>query len=241
MRLDPDARLPSSGDQNSLKVRLSDLHRQVAIAVNRILLQKYGDIEAGNYLQISDSGILTLNGSATVFDDLLGQLIGQKLESPSSAIVQNSAEGSVTFKTTSGLSDYVVTLPQMRHSWKIGSVVYPHIHWWQTSSSIPNWMIQYRWQDQGTAKTTAWTSVKYDSHAFTYTSGTLNQITGFPDITPPVGAGLSDILQFRIIRDNANASGLFSGADPVATDIDAVSFDCHIEIDSLGSDEEYVK
>lgn len=39
MRLDPDARLPSSGDQNSLKVRLSDVFRDIAIKVNSIFFQ----------------------------------------------------------------------------------------------------------------------------------------------------------------------------------------------------------
>ena len=134
------------------------------------------------------------------------------------------------------LTDYVVMPVQINHDWLLGSDVAPHVHWEQTSSDVPNWLIQYRWQVQGDTKITAWTSAAWDSSAFTYSSGTLNQITGFPDITPPVGYGeVSDILQIRLIRDTANASGLFVGADPVATAVQASSFDIHYEVDSYGS------
>ena len=71
-------------------------------------------------------------------------------------------------------------------------------------ANVPNWLLQYRWQTQGAAKTTAWTSAKYSTHAATYTSGTINQITKWAAIAPPTGAGLSDIVQFRILRDTAN-------------------------------------
>ena len=89
--------------------------------------------------------------------------------------------------------------------------------------------------------TTAWTSQAYTGHAFTYTSGTLNQITQMGTITPPPGCGISDIVQIRVLRDNDNDSTLFAGADPLAADVDAVNFDVHIEIDSFGSNQEYVK
>jgi hypothetical protein len=52
---------------------------------------------------------------------------------------------------------------------------------------------------------------------------------------------MSDILQLRLLRDNSNASGLFAGADPESADIEAASFDAHVEIDSFGSRQEYVK
>lgn len=194
-----------------------------------------------NGIKIYKGGRIELIGTATVFDDLPTPLIGQRLESPSSHIVINAAEAALEFKTSCDLTDYVIAVPQITHRWKLGSVLGLHLHWEQTSATMPNWLLQYRWQKQGQAKTTAWTSLKWVSNAFTYASGTLNQITGFGTITPPVGYNLSDILDIRILRDVANGSGLFSGADALAVSVLAKSFDPHVEIDSLGSDTEYAK
>jgi hypothetical protein len=156
--------------------------------------------------------------------------------------VQNIPEASVTFKNNSDLTDYVTMSIQVNHDWKHGSDIFPHIHWWQAGSVTPNWLIQYRWQAQGTAKTGTWTYQPWTSNAYTWSSGTLNQISAFGTITPPAAASLSDIVQFRILRDVDNDSSQFAGTDPAAAvDVDAVNFDIHIQVDSFGSNQEYVK
>jgi hypothetical protein len=201
---------------------------------------KIGDQTAGDYLNIAADGTTTLIGDATVYRDEYSSLIGQRLESPASDITQNNAEGSLTFDDGCTLADYVTMNVQLNHDWKLDSTIYPHLHWWQASANVPNWMIQYRYQDQGSAKTTAWTPIKWSAHIFTYTAGTLNQISRFGSITPS-GGGVSDILQIRLLRDTDNDSTLFDGDDPLAGDVDAVFFDVHIEVDAFGSKEEYVK
>jgi hypothetical protein len=186
---------------------------------------------------------MVAHGDASCWRDELQSLIGSRLESPSSDIVQNNAEGSLTFQTSSRYpTDYVITNHQINHDWEIGTQVHPHLHWWQISSDVPNWLIGYRWQKQGDAKTVAWTDLAYSGHTFSYSAGTLNQITEFGPITPPVGYGeVSDIIQFRIYRDVTNVSTLFAGADPEGSSVDAVNFDTHIEVDTLGSRQEYSK
>ena len=179
--------------------------------------------------------------NTTGYGDLQGPLLGRNLESPASNIIQNNAEGAITFKTSARLADYVVINLQISHRWKIGSDIKPHIHWFQTSGAIPNFMIQYRWQRNGEAKTTAWASVKWQSNAFSYVSGVLNQITGFGAILPPEGYNISDILQIRLIRDYTNQSGLFTDGDGLVAGVDAVSFDCHYEVDGIGSVKEYTR
>lgn len=202
---------------------------------------KFGDPQNGNFTGFEDDGTMVFNGTATVYDDILNQLIGQRLESPSSRITQNTAEGSVVFATNTELTDYVVMNIQISHSWKMGTDLYPHLHWWQAQNNVPNWLLQYRWQRNGQAKTTAWTSVKMNTNAFTYSSGTLCQISGFPAITPPSNYSISDILQCRVLRDNANTSGLFAGADPYTGSVSAVNFDSHYIRDMGGSRQEYSK
>jgi hypothetical protein len=196
---------------------------------------------ATDYVQIDNAGKLLLAGAATVWDDLTTPLIGSKLESPSSHIVTNNAECTIEFKTSCDLTDYLIAVPQMTHKWKMGSSVGPHLHWEQASATMPNWLIQFRWQRQGQAKNATWTSQKYTANAFTYSAGTLNQITAFGTITPPSGYSLSDLVDIRILRDVANTSGLFAGADGLAASAFAKSFDTHVEFDTLGSNDEYVK
>lgn len=203
-----------------------------------------GDSYLGGYtnaVKVAKDGEITLTGTATRFLDERGYLPGSRLYSPSSKIVWDDAECAFYFKDTATTSDYISCPVQFNHDRKHGAVLMPHLHWEQRSASIPNWMIQYRYQRQGAAKVTAWTSAKYASHAFTYSSGTLDQITLFPAITPTSGDGVSDILQIRIIRDYNNTSTLFAGNDPQAGDVYVTDFDVHKEIDSMGSATEYVK
>jgi hypothetical protein len=106
---------------------------------------------------------------------------------------------------------------------------------------MPNWLLQYRWQIQGEAKVTDWTYLPYDSNAVVWSTGTLNQITKFGGIAAPTGDGISDIVQFRLIRDVDNDSGEFDDVETSPVDQDAVNFDIHIEVDTIGSRSEYTK
>lgn len=198
---------------------------------------------AANYSQFEADGTLQAQGSATCWRDELQSVTGAQITSPSADFVQNIPEASVTAKTTARYpTDYITTNHQLNHDWKLGSSIYPHLHWWQTTADTPHWVIEYRWQKQGGAKTTAWTPVKWTSNAFAWVSGTLNQITSFGAIAAPSGYGeVSDIVQFRLYRDYTDVSTLFGGGDPVAADQDVVNFDTHIEIDMLGSRQELAK
>jgi hypothetical protein len=128
---------------------------------------------------------------------------------------------------------------QLNHDRDLGTNIYPHLHWWQASATMPNWLVQYRWQIQGAAKTTAWTSIEWTANAFAYSTGTLNQITTFETIAPPSGDGHSDILQFRILRDVGNDSGKFDGDDALNASVYATMFDVHKVVDKLGSASEF--
>lgn len=203
-------------------------------------LAKFGDVVGGNYTEFESDGSMTAVGDATCYLDEFSQLIGQRLESPSSRIIQSASEGAVYFKDTTVLgTDYIGMTIQFNHDWDY-SAIYPHLHWWQASANVPNWILQYRWQVNGSAKSTSWTNVAVASHAFTYSSGTLNQISAFGSIDAPSGAGVSTMLQMRITRDTTNASGLFAGADPLTGDVYGVFFDVHKQVNRLGSRQQYV-
>ena len=51
-----------------------------------------------NYFEVENDGTFELVGNATTWRDELGPLLASRLESPSSDIVQNLAEGTITFE-----------------------------------------------------------------------------------------------------------------------------------------------
>jgi len=210
-------------------------------SVSQFATLKVGDVDGGDYTEIEADGTVVNYGNATTWTDELGSLLTQRIESPASKIVLNIAEGSTDFKDTADLTDYVVLSLQINHPWELLTPIEPHFHWWQAQAAIPNWLMAYRWQVNGEAKTESWTQAKYEGNVFTYESGTLNQITDFPLITPPAGAGLSDIVQIRFHRDNNNDSTLFTGNDPVSGNVGTMSFDVHKKDNTGGSREEYEK
>jgi hypothetical protein len=213
---------------------------RVDMAADKMDELMVGDVGGGNYALIDEDGV-HLVGTTTVWLDEKGQLSGAKLVSPSSKVVQDDAEGGYYYKDTATTADYIWVNIQLNHDRKHGVILSPHLHWWQGSATVPNWLLEYRYQKQGAAKTTSWSSAAWSGHAFVYTAGTLCQITDFPDITPPSGDGVSDVLQVRVVRDTGNASGLFGGVDGLVGNVYIYDFDVHKEVDGMGSKGEYVK
>ena len=201
-----------------------------------------GDVASGNYFQIEADGTFVLNGNATTWRDELGVLLGQRLESPASDIVQNDAEGTITFKDSARYpTDYMSYVLQINHDWDLSDVEF-HIHWFQASSANVNWLIEYRWQVNGQLKTVNWTQQTLKQQIFTYDSGTLVQINDANvAIVPPATVNVSDFFQVKLYRDYTNASGLFDSAETSGLDVDALSADMHRKSNMLGSHEEYVK
>lgn len=194
---------------------------------------------ATNYTNIAADGTLTLGGTATYWDDLIGGIASAVTSGP--GVTLSQTELTLDFVAAANTSDYAWFNFQLEHRWKAGSSIFPHVHWHQTQANVPNWLVQYRWQRQGQTKTTAWSNYKCNTSAFTYTSGTLNQICYGTGIAAPVDYGISDILQLRLVRDSTNTSTLFAGADPNNATQSVSAFDVHIECDALGSATEYTK
>ena len=195
-----------------------------------------------NYTEFENDGTMVANGDAICWVDEFGPLIASRLESPGSDIVQNLAEGTITFKASARYpTDYAVYNLQLNHDYFLGSIVEFHSHWFQTSAAVPNFLLGYRWQINGQAKITAWTNLPLNYIIFSYSAGTLVQISdGENSITPPATVDLSAIFQARLYRDYTNVSGLFSGAESSGLAVDMLFSDMHRRRNKLGSREEYV-
>ena len=197
---------------------------------------KVGDVPGGNYTETEIDGTVQAKGEATCWDDLVGSLIASRLESTAGALQYNYDENSITMNSNGSISnrsDRLIFNFQVPHAFVAGSEMKLHIHWEQPDSDPREFTVQYRLQDNGQAKTTAWTTVVVSSNGvncvFPYVSGTLNQITRLASIDL-TGHNISTTVQFRLAR-----------TDSVSGDIEAVFIDAHVNRDMMGSRGEFVK
>ena len=209
---------------------------------------KFGGIDG--YTLFDSDGHQTMVGDARPWRDELGDALSIKVQG--AGISNNLAESVVNFDSNAAynvnpaLADFLYKNVQLNHDRDLTSEMHVHVHWFQEKDYAPNFLLEYRWQINGGEKTTAWTKLKCNALAFPYTVGqSLHQIAYAAPITPPVGTNLSDIIQFRIYRDTTNVSSEFAGNCPYNTGGNAsagvLSFDVHFMINSLGSNEEYIK
>jgi hypothetical protein len=199
----------------------------------RVVWRKFGDVNGGNYTAFDDNGKLLRYGNARTELDEVSSAIALKVQG--TGITTNLVEQTQDFLVNADLNDYLISSTQLNHDRDLTAIIDPHIHFWQTSANIPNFLLQYRWQKNNETEVSTWTNLVCRTPKWTYTSGKLHQMLfSVSGITPPTGTKMSDIVQFRVIRDNANTSTLFPSADPVAATVQVMSFDVHKICDKLG-------
>lgn len=211
---------------------------------------RVGDATPTNYTQFDATGHQTMVGTAKPWRDALTDVT--TLQKSGTGVSSNPTDGTIEFAynaayhATFASADAIYCNIQLNHDRDPASLIYPHIHWFQEKNYSPNFLVEYRWQKNGLTKVTSWTKLLCNNLAFTYSAGTSqHQISYAAGISPPVGTTISDIIQFRIYRDTGNASTLFAGNCPYNTGGNAITgilaFDCHMQINSLGSTDEYTK
>ncbi|MCK9428853.1 MAG: hypothetical protein M0R17_02430 [Candidatus Omnitrophica bacterium] len=191
-----------------------------------------------NYVKFNENGYLLNVGSGKAWRDEIGSAMS--LQSTGPGISLNISGGTIDYINTSNYSDFATTNVQLNHDIDSNCYISPHLHYIQSSSGYPNWVCQYRWQTNGQVNTVNWSGIP-GTGIYLYTTGTLNQIFEFRDIYPPTQSGMSDIVQFRLIRDANNASGYYGGSDSSLGTVSFTSFDVHVCIDSFGSRQEWIK
>lgn len=186
-------------------------------------------------------GIFRLKDYA--WKDVKFPFYGRRLDSTAGHLDFDADELGVNFDDSSryNVADQIGIICQLNHNWVFESNLRPHIHWFQSSSDIPNMMMKYRVYKNGDAIPTTWTKVAWNAHHMTYTSGTILQISSFPEIDMTGIDTVSPFVDIKIYRDTANASSLFSGSDPLTGNALMKEFDFHKLIDGHGSDTELTK
>jgi len=209
------------------------------------MIQRYPDQIGSGPLGGLDSGSL----ASVRWDDISGQLLSARLNSPSGRVVTDYFNSAVNFKNNAVYpDDFAVFSIQMHHRCLIGAgaVLRPHFHWYQTQNDYPNMILGYKFINWGAATSieTDWSGYTLlipDSDGYIYPgSGTFGQITRFPEVDSS-SLTISATVNFVLFRDNANDSGLFSGSDPISGDALISYNDSHIKNDSAGSRQEVIK
>lgn len=117
------------------------------------------------------------------------------------------------------------------HSYKEGTDIDPHIHWCPTSTNTGSvvWGLEYTTHSNGDTIPTTTTITVTDAADGTSLK---HQIAEFAAID---GTSLieSSIISCRLFRDAANGSDTYTG------DAAGIVIDFNIEVEKLGSDEEY--
>jgi hypothetical protein len=213
---------------------------------------KIGDVSGGDYIEIGTDGYLTLNGAATVYDDLripVTSTTAGGTKDPDFAVFKTNGSGSqgvfLHWFDKNAEEELYFSL-QLPHSWKEGSNVFPHVHWvgetTSTTGLFPRWGLEYTWSNVNAAfgNTTIIYSDASTAASATVSGDTLvtadkHHISIIGDGTGIDGTGqtFSSMLMCRIFRDATNAT------DDYPFDAGLLEIDFHYQIDSLGTNNEF--
>jgi hypothetical protein len=186
----------------------------------------FGD--STNYAQFSDTGVLTFHGSATGFDDIVFEMLPSRLGSLTKPDWDSTNLGFLFPQNDT--TEYIDIVVQLPHRWKVGSTIYPHVHIQQAANQQAVFKLDYKWYNLGDTIPAGTSTYTMGTYVETYSSGTIAQILHGTGIAG-TDKEISSLLKIRLYRDDNAYTG----------DILVDSFDIHIEVDSIGSDEQYTK
>ena len=132
-------------------------------------------------------------------------------------------------------AEIVYIIFQIPHDYKLGTSIYPHIHWQQMNANNVVWKLEYKWFNPDGLVPGGFTAATATTRRYTWAAGNLNQYDGWTAIS---GAGIIDISSIFLVKifrdDNVDAGA--GGGDALAFE-----FDIHYEIDTIGSKSEFIK
>ena len=156
---------------------------------------------------------------------------------PSPPNVDTVNGGTLLFPDTGAhIIGFVAQLP---HTWREGTTLHPHCHWQKTTSASGNvmWRFSYKWAPINAVMDAAFTV----SSATTTVAGTPDTntadkhlITAFTSISA-TGKKISDMLVCTLERVGSD------GTDTYGANARLLEIDIHYQVDSFGSDAEFVK
>lgn len=134
---------------------------------------------------------------------------------------------------------------QLPHAWVEGTTIYPHLHWTprgNNASGNVEWNLEYSWANYDPTTIQVFPSVTTSTVVASPASGNFVQNGHYITALTAANAGIagtgkkiSSVLICRIWRNSSN------GADTYNDDAGVLFMDFHIQINSWGSRQEYIK
>lgn len=123
-------------------------------------------------------------------------------------------------------TETVVGAKISKHEYKTQAAAWkPHVHWAQSAAGVVKWQLEYKMWAANTAEPAGFTTLTTVTNEFTYTSGTIHQISSFADIDMSAFTSAAIYVKVKISRLGADA------ADTYAADVRFMGFDFHVPID----------
>lgn len=221
------------GNYLSKSTKLSNLKKSISAL---------GDKESGNYVEIEADGTLVFKGNATVWGELRSFLSsskegGSKIPTFKKVIDDGAGSQGVFGYHFDALQEQELYFNiQLAHRWKLGSIIYPHIHWCPVDNNTGSvsWGLEYtRASIDSTFGNTTIISVSDPAGGVAYKHHVVDLGSGIGG----AGETMSNLFLCRIFRD---ATGVL-GIDNYPSDVLGISFDMCFEMDTVGSREYSVK
>lgn len=131
-----------------------------------------------------------------------------------------------------GKDQMIYIVMQLPHTWKMGTSIYPHIHWEPATNNIGTvkWQLSYRWRNHG-----ATAAALTDLTLLTLTTGGVANVLRYDAFDTISGdtKDISSMLQIALSRTGTADS--FTGSARL------LEFDIHYQVDSRGSRQERSK
>jgi len=195
-----------------------------------------GDIAGGNYTLIESDGTLVAKGDAVAWDDLRFPATGINPPGAASDPTRNTTTGLLEFSDSA--TNIIAGVAQLPHTWKLESTLKPHIHWFGFTAPVGAntdvvWQLDYEvvpiggsWDGTTLSNTLQITEAVTED---------VSLISEFGDIAMTGITSVSCLIIWKLSRLGGDASDTYGSAATLA------EFDIHYQIDTMGSNEEYVK
>lgn len=193
-----------------------------------------GDIATGNYFTIEEDGTIQCIGTTNdTWDDFDFGVANLRINPATSKPDFDQDEAEYLFSANS--TETVIGDKVTKHSYKINALAWkPHVHWVQENSGNVLWQLEYKIWPANELEP-SWVTLQTIDKEFSYTSGSLHQISSFPDIDMSSYSSIAMHVKVRISRIGGDGSDTYTG------DTRFLGFDFHVPVDMFGSREVFVK
>ena len=178
-----------------------------------------------------------LIGESTVWDDLMFPAVGINPTGSPTAPTLDNDNGWMSFDPNT--QQVLAIQVQLPHRWKEGSTLYPHVHWSKSTADVGSvvWQLEYKWLPIGQTMDTSWTVLTVSTPITATPDGNIARQHLISSFTPIAATGkkISDMLIMKLSRLAPDAADTYAAAALF------YQYDIHIEIDSMGSNFEFIK